>query len=223
MTDDDYSKGWFYPRYSKGRLHEPAASQLLLDNLTESSVFVDVGAHLGYFSMLAANKAHSVFAIEVLEFLIPRIHRNCVANHYDNVHTIYAAAGDAPGFITAPKIGGPTNKVGETGQNSLVPVIKLDDYFADVDGPMFLKIDTEGYEYQVLKGAAKILEKKPKLLIEVHKGMARFGFSRADMYDLLKGYGYSIYGLDHRRTEGNQREISIDEISQMNNTMIFCA
>ena len=222
MTDDNYSKQWFYPRYTKGRLHEPVATQLLMDHLTQDSVFIDVGAHLGYFSMLAASKAKSVYAIEVLEFLIPRIHRNCVANHYNNVFTIFAAAGDKPGFVSVPKVGGPNNKVGSSEHKSLVPVIRLDDYFADVTEPMILKIDTEGFEYQVLQGAARILERKPKMLIEVHRNMKNYGFTVADMYRLLKTYGYEIYSLEHRKSSGAQKECSLEEIVELNNAMILC-
>jgi FkbM family methyltransferase len=224
MTDDPYSRKWFYPRYAGGKLHEPAASRLLLDILTPENVFIDVGAHLGYFSILAAAKAKKVFAIEALEFLITKIHRNCVANHYTNFHTIYAAAGEKTGFVSVPKASGPKNKVDTKSQESLVPVIRLDDYFAAETAPLVLKIDTEGFEYQILSGAAKILEKKPKLLVEVHRGMRAFGHDRGKLYDLLKGYGYKISMIEHRKQDSDSgwNEVSREEMTQLNNVMVFC-
>ena len=64
------------------------------------------------------------------EALIGRIHRNVAANHLRNVHTIMAAAGDRTGFVTVPKSGTPSTGVKLAGSGNLVPMIRLDDYFA---------------------------------------------------------------------------------------------
>ena len=56
----------------------------------------------------------------------------------------------------------------QKGEKNLVKVdmVKLDSYFKIK--PTFIKIDVEGYEYEVLKGAKKILKTRPKLEIEIH-------------------------------------------------------
>ena len=225
LTDDSYSRGWFYPRYSGGKLHEPGASRYLMSVLDTNSVFVDVGAHLGYFSMLAAAKAKQVFAIEALEFLVERIHRNALANHYTNVNTILAAAGEAPGFVPMPKVGGPSNAIGKNPTAGLVPMMRLDDYFTGEHTPTILKIDTEGYEMQVLLGAKEILKKKPYLLIEVHKTMTDFDYTPADLHKFLTSYGYRISQIPHRvdstRTEHSLKEVRADDM-RLINSMIVC-
>lgn len=219
-TDDLYVRNWFYPRYRNGLLHEPQVSKYLCDQLDSNSVFVDVGAHVGYFSVIAALRARAVFAIEPQEFLIGRIHRNVVANHLTNVTTMHAAVGDTTGFAPIPKVGGPGTKIGES--NNLVPMIRLDDYFTDERSPTVIKIDTEGFEYQVLEGAKNILQTRPVLLVEVHAKMTEFGYNRQELWELLKSLGYSLRVGDHRKDVTEFVEVDADDIMKLSNQMLIC-
>ena len=220
-TDSDYPRRWFYPRYSDGRLHEPASTRYLLDNLTSESTFIDVGAHLGYFSVLAALKCRQVFAIEPMEFLVPLIHRNTVANHLSNVHIIYAAAGREAGFVTMDKIGGPGRTVGGEGK-SLVPVVRIDDYFSDmITAKDVIKIDVEGYEMNALAGARETLSARPKLMVEIHHKVEMFGHRREQVYDFLSDLGYTMRIAAHRG-DGDV-PLSRAEAVSSDNAMVFCS
>lgn len=221
LTDDTYSRHWFYPRYKNEKLHEPVASNFLMKTLTAESVFVDVGAHLGYFSILAGLKAKKVFAIEALEFLIPRIQRNVSANHLANVNTILAAAGDKPGFVPMPKVGGPGNAVGSKGAENLVPMIRLDDYFQDDLTPDIIKIDTEGFEYQVLQGAEQILKRRPTLLIEVHARMTAYGHDMGELFDLLTDGGYAMALCQHRVADSKAVSVTRERMFELDNAMLM--
>lgn len=225
LTDDRYSRNWFYPRYAGGKLHEPAASRYLMSIVEPDTVFVDVGAHLGYFSMLAAAKAKRVFAIEALEFLVERIHRNGLANHYSNVSTILAAAGEKTGFVPMPKVGRANNAVGKGDGTNLVPMIRLDDYFTGEHRPTVMKIDTEGYELQVLMGAREILKSKPRLLIEVHDTMTEFGHTPAELHQFLSSFGYRVSQIPHRAAgkslDKGLKEIRAEEMRNVN-SMVLC-
>ncbi len=220
LTDDRYSHDWFYPRYRGGRLHEPALTRHLFASLTPESVFLDVGAHLGYFSIIAALRAKAVFAIEPQEFLIGRIHSNASANHLDNVTLIHAAAGDAPGFAQVPKIGTPKTRLGAS--ENLVPMIRLDDYFTGEWQPTHVKIDTEGFEYHVLTGARGLLARRPTLYIEYHHGMTRFGPSGEDMWDFLHDHGYRIGAGNHRQPSGDFLDVPRDELQDHRGSMLVC-
>ena len=220
VTTDRYSHAWFYPRYANGALHEPNLTRLMFDSFNADSVFVDVGAHLGYFSIIAALKAQAVFAIEPQEFLIGRIHANISANHFSNVTLLHAAVGSAPGFANIPKIGNPTTRVGQS--DNLVPMIRLDDYFTGLHCPTHLKIDTEGFEFHVLSGARKILETRPTLFIEYHRGMERFGPSGEEMWDLLTAMGYSIGVGNHRRGNAGFNEVSRADLPKYAGAMLIC-
>ena len=208
VTADRYSHDWFYPRYSGGALHEPGLTRLMMSSLTPESVFVDVGAHLGYFSIIAALKARAVFAIEPQEFLIGRIHANAAANHLTNVTTLHAAAGDAPGFARIPKVGSPVTKNGDS--ENLVTMIRLDDYFTGAHQPTHLKIDTEGFEYHVLTGARRLLEARPVLFIEFHRGMERFGPGGVQLWDLLNELGYRVTVGNRQRPAWQKIVLDVD-------------
>ncbi|MEM9011270.1 MAG: FkbM family methyltransferase [Pseudomonadota bacterium] len=222
LTDDRYSRSWFYPRYLGGKLHEPFATRFLLNRLPKDGVFVDVGAHLGWFSLIAAAKARAVFALEALEFLIGRIHRNVAANHLSNVQILLAAAGAAPGFAPMPKTGGPGSEVSAEGVTSLVPMVRLDDYFTGEFAPDVVKIDTEGYEFHVLEGALRMLEKKPVLMVELHRKIEHFGKAREDVFDLLSDHGYRIHAASHRDPNAKLRQIARADVAQINDAMVFC-
>lgn len=219
-TDDPYIKSWFYPRYAGGKLHEPVASNFLIRDLDSKSVFVDVGAHLGYFSTIAALRAKLVFSIEPQEFLIGRIHQVISANHFRNVTIMHAAAGGEAGFANIPKVGRPSTKIG-TSEN-LVPMIRLDDYFHGDRLPTHIKIDTEGFEYHVLNGSRDILKSRPTLLIEIHNNMNEFGYSKEDLWDLLKSSKYKIFGAKHRNSNSNLRELDLSALKKLNNSMVIC-
>jgi len=220
MTDDRYSHGWFYPRYSGGGLHEPNLTKQLFSSLTSQSVFVDVGAHLGYFSIIAALRAKAVFAIEPQEFRIGRIHRNIAANHLGNVTLMHAAVGEETGFVQIPKVGAPTTKVGDS--TNLVPMIRLDDYFSNTIKPTHIKIDTEGFEYQVLNGGQKLLQSRPVLYIEFHRGMERFGHRGEAMWDMLDGLGYQISVGNHRHGNTGFVDVARDTLHHHEGAMLIC-
>ena len=69
-----------------------------------------------------------------------------------------------------------------------VDLVPLDDYAKEHNlYPTLIKIDVEGYEMEVLKGARHLLERRPKLAIEIHSpsDLARYGASAADLLKLL--------------------------------------
>ncbi|MEO1000152.1 MAG: FkbM family methyltransferase, partial [Pseudomonadota bacterium] len=199
-----------------------AGIRFLMRSLKRDSVFVDVGAHLGYFSVIAASVAAKVFAIEPLEFLIQRIHRNAMANHRDNVSTIFAAVGETPGLVAMPKTGSASSSLDNESQH-FVPMIRLDDYFAGDTLPTHLKIDTEGFEYQVLQGARRILESRPVILMEVHEAMDKFGHTRSDLYHLLADeLGYEVSYARHRARNAKFARANVDAMAKFNDMMIIC-
>ncbi|MEO1102129.1 MAG: FkbM family methyltransferase [Pseudomonadota bacterium] len=217
------TRRFFLPRYENGKLHEEGATRYILSALGPDSVFLDVGANLGWFSMAAAGVARTVYAVEAQEKMVQTVRRNADLNGYGNVHPIAAAAGDRPGFVTMPAEGKPGTSVNAAEAGYQVPVIRLDDYFAGDVVPDVIKIDVEGFELNVLRGAAALLAHRPKVAIELHRSMADFGAKPRDIFELLSDAGYKVLAGAHRKTNVVLEDLGAGSLREdFNNTMVFC-
>ena len=81
--------------------------------------------------------------------------------------------------------------------------------------PNFLKIDVEGLEVQVLRGAKKILATRPKLLLEVHVPELRnYGCSSNDVLEILKPLDYKMWLQVSQSPSGPYDGTPLDGISE---------
>ena len=158
---------------------------------------LDIGGHVGLWSM------HMVNDFDVVEVFEPTArHRECFPFNVssDNYNMYPVACGDKIGraSMLTPREGQTGNTVIIDGDD--VDIVVLDDYsFKDVD---FIKIDVEGYELNVVKGAEKtIKENKPVMVIEQKRDNAeRYGFKQTEASELLQSWGMIIkqnMGNDH--------------------------
>lgn len=160
---------------------------------------VDVGANIGYYLLLFEKYIGSegkVICIEPSVENLPELKKNIEINRFVNVKLFDVAIGMDDG-TTGLRVGINSGVVdlpdyGQAGKNQgayQVPLRKLDSLVTDkID---FLKIDVEGYEGQVLKGAQEILNRdKPILFLEIHPSIIpEFGFTVGQILDDLS----SIY------------------------------
>ncbi len=152
---------------------------------------VDVGAHVGSLSTLWADRFDEIWAFEPNWALASRLHRTVGPNTVVVAAACGAEAGPlqlrVPRHHGRPVASLGTLRPGGSGDGQLVPVVRLDDV---VPRPVdLLKIDVEGFEVEVLAGAAEILSDRPVVIIEceerhrpgspaeVHKLLAELGMS----------------------------------------------
>jgi FkbM family methyltransferase len=131
---------------------------------------VDVGANIGAFSLYQAMVKHaeSVIAFEPSPFVFPRLVKNVKNNGSMNVRTVNAAVGDKQGTLSFSEGQMSANsRVCESGSLK-VPCVTLDAELSDVPSIDILKIDTEGYETNVLRGASETLKKTKRIALELH-------------------------------------------------------
>jgi FkbM family methyltransferase len=201
--------------FAASELYEAETSQFLLSVLRPGDTFVDVGAHVGYFGLLAATVVGPegrVACFEPNAENYARLRENVVLNGYGNVRAFAAAATDHNGtmdlHVNLDNDGG--HALWDVGHHSFnqrsrgapsvreVEVVRLDSALA-ADGigtPRVLKIDAEGAELHVLRGAQQLLENDPIpfVICEVNRfGLQEMGSSETEMRSFMSDLGYQTF------------------------------
>jgi FkbM family methyltransferase len=188
---------------------------LVQERLPEIDVFIDVGANVGLFSCMARQAGARVLAVEPspqnLDFLL----KNLVVNGWSDVEVYPLALGNAAGITALFGDGTGASVVPRWSGTSdawqrLVPVSTLDLLLA-CRFPLerlMIKIDAEGYEYEILAGAGETLRRRPSpiwllevCLTEHHPGGVNPHF--AEIFECFWHAGYVARTADqHRRFVG---------------------
>ena len=190
---------------------EAYETQLILESLKPGMTFLDVGANIGYFTLLAADKVGEtgkVFAFEPEETNFKLLQKN-VASAKAQVVTFAKALSNVSGqttlYLSETNFG--DHQIYENMDEAskrpcqLIDVARGDDLLSAVPRVDFIKIDTQGAEYHVLSGLkASILRSLPgiKLLVEFWPhGLRRAGSSAHEVLDFLIALNLPMSIIDH--------------------------
>lgn len=153
------------------RNYEQYFDDALKSNIGQSDVVFDVGANVGFYTKSFARLSKKVFAIEPDPSTVEILKNNLVAEKVDeNVEIVNKALGSENGSLKfmSDRPGHVTNGIHKNG-NMEVEVITLDSLCKETGvWPDVVKIDVEGYEYEVLKGSYEALKNARVIGIEVH-------------------------------------------------------
>lgn len=199
---------------------EPEESAYLMDHLSEFDVFVDVGANIGFYSCLARKLGKFVVAIEPLPDNLKFLYNNLLINGWSDTEVFPLGLASQPGLV--PIFGGGTGASlvsgwadSTTAYRSQIPVSTLDHLLGNRFGGsrLFVKIDVEGAEYDLLRGASATLARRPwpTFLVEVcltehHPTSMHPNFR--DVFELFWRSGYEA------STIRPERSIGIDDVSR---------
>jgi FkbM family methyltransferase len=168
--------------------------EAMLSDLAPGDRMLDVGANLGFFTVFAARRCSSVFAIEPEPTAFERLSSNIALNLLSNVRTVNAALSDQTGrgFITRPESDRMIQDSHLAGSGHPIQLTRGDtlDY-----RPTVIKIDVEGHEIAVLDGLGERLQEVRLMLIEIHEGV-----SHAEVEARLRGFEikrWSRSGQEH--------------------------
>jgi FkbM family methyltransferase len=176
---------------------EPEQTESMHRELNEGDVFFDIGANVGYYSILASKlvgKDGSVIACEPVIRNLAFLQQHVVLNKAENVRILAFACSSENG--TARFSLGPNSAMGQLTRGGeadvLVPTLTLDTIAQEMDLlPDVLKIDVEGAEFGVLQGAMEILKRrKPTIFLSTHSIELREA-----CLNLLKEIGYKTEPL----------------------------
>lgn len=202
--------------FEAGHMYEEETARLLAETLRTGDTFVDVGAHVGYFSMLAASIVGAegrVVAFEPEAGNFARLREHVGLNAFGHVHTVPAAVageeGTAEFWVNADNDGG--HALWDVGQHDFnarsrqqpqrraVPVTTLDGQLGELDGRRVrvIKVDAEGCEELVLRGGERVLRRdRPDVICEINEfGLQRMGSGEERLRAYLRGLGYETYAL----------------------------
>jgi FkbM family methyltransferase len=172
-------------------------------------VFVDIGSNLGWYSLLAKslNSRSTVFAFEPMNSVREKLRQNLEQNGYYDIHVESCALGVAS---DTAKIWSYSDN---NGMHTLYPVkdwgaepsqevrIEVLDRYADLickqQLPILVKLDVEGSEVNVLRGATLLLKgNNLEMIVEINETMLiTAGTSAEEVFTFLKSFGFSGYWI----------------------------
>lgn len=179
---------------------EPEVQRALVEHLRAGMTVYDIGANIGFFSLLAARLVGSegrVIAFEADPDVAARLRENAARNGFSWItveeKAVWSETGDVR-FARSDPAASPDFGLGHVqtdgaAKNSIgVAAVSLDKYAERAPAPDFVKCDVEGAEAEVVRGARRLLAKKrPGVLCELHceenrrilgEEFARLGYNR---------------------------------------------
>ncbi|MDF5714040.1 MAG: FkbM family methyltransferase, partial [Rhizonema sp. NSF051] len=186
-------------------LYEYDEMNFLLRYLRDEDSFLDVGANVGVYTLIAATiiKNGSIYSFEALPKNFARLEENLKINQFEQVKpyaiavsdmigttALNLAEGDSMPFITSTA----------TDNTITVPTDTLDNLFQNhsLANLTLAKMDIEGAEILAIKGATYMLkQQRPYVwILEINDAVNNFGHQKQDVVDLLQDYGYGLYRYD---------------------------
>ncbi len=192
-------------------IREGVSTKWLLSHIGSSDVFYDIGANLGYYTVIVAKKASKVVSFEPYSKSFNLLKRNVELNNLTNVELFNFGLGDKNDerMLYVPYKKNLASFYGELCSDKnvvskeLVRLFSLDYFMEHSDNlsPTWIKMDIEGYEYFVIKGAVNTLKMyKPRLFVELHPKI----LGRPRLKELLKilldlGYKIDNFVLENQK------------------------
>jgi FkbM family methyltransferase len=217
----------FISRYCLQGGFEADETRFVQNFLEADFCFIDVGANIGWFTLLAARlvgEKGRVIAFEPRPDLFARLAMSATENSFNQIEAHQVALGQETGKmpiackVAAANPGGtwsiPNERlratIDETYEQFEVDVCRLDDF--DIDRCDLLKIDIEGAEYLALKGGSRFLsELRPLILSEINPIPLNNVSEVSPIYYLnfIREFGYRAHRIEQGRIG---REITDDEV-----------
>lgn len=184
--------GYDFNIYLNPYFHEYDITQLIFRSLLPGDTFLDVGAHGGLYTIIAGVKvkeAGKVLSFEPNPLNLNFLRLNIKINGLNNVDVVPKAAGDKSGTVKL------YYSVRETALTSVIRMGKkmikvesttIDEAAEKLDSVKIMKVDTEGYDWNVLKGALETLRKTRFVIVEQNN---------SDIRKLLSSTGFHMSTL----------------------------
>ena len=193
-----------------GGVYEPHVVKKINEYLEQGDTFLDIGANLGYFTLMASHlvgQEGKVIAFEPVTEIYKYIAKNIEINSLTNVtlykYGLWSEKVEKTFGVPEKAFGGahviPDGRYGRTNAfQESIQCQRLDDIFS---GPVkLIKMDIEGSEPYALQGMTRTVEKwRPIILCEMNRAILRnhFGLDADIYWKIFSSFGYSLYFDEH--------------------------
>jgi FkbM family methyltransferase len=197
-------------------LHEFEDMAFLLHLLRDDDLFIDIGANIGSYTILASAEAGATtIAIEPIPQTFEYLKQNIALNNInDKAKALNIGLGKQEGILKFTKHHDTGNHVATNADTDTTDVaVNTLDSILNAKSPLLLKIDVEGFETEVLKGAAKTLTAPglKAVIIELNGAGDKYGFSDDDIHLLLLANGFRVMRYNPFKRELRDAERSFEQ------------
>lgn len=213
MTNQKTPFGFYFlgsPAMQDGSF-EPDEVEIIKNELKDKKVFVDIGANVGYFTCLANAIGAKTISIEPLQDNLNILFSNLQNNNWNEAEVFPLGLGTKPGIVDLYGENTGASVISNwAGSSALlkrsIAISTLDIVLGDrfKEEKLFIKMDVEGYEYEVLLGAASIIARavRPTWLIEIcftehfPEGINPY---YSEIFNLFWNSGYQAFTADQEQ------------------------
>lgn len=186
--------------------YEFEKQQVFIEIIQHGDVVYDIGAHVGFYTLLSSQLVGSEGHVVAFEPFPPNaqfLNRHLSYNRIDNVTVIEKAVSDQQGKLTFETVQG--SSMGhlathtKTASSIMVDVVALDQFIAEAQLPLpnVLKVDIEGAEYDFLRGASQLLSSRAITMFLATHGQE----VHTKCLSLLHDLGYQLSSLEDKPLE----------------------
>ena len=218
LDTNKYSQKIMWDYLANNQVYEPETFQFFSNALKDGDCFIDIGAHIGYFSLFASlmvGNEGQVFSFEPEASNYLHLNTHIAENNLNNIQAANAALGTKSRkgqlFVNLDNDGGHAlwnvglhdfNKKSRANQTTKdINILSLDDVFRDreLNSLRLIKINTEGAEHDVLRGGIDTIKKYnyPYIICEINRfGLQQMGTSEDALRRFVYELGYNTYLLN---------------------------
>ncbi len=182
-------------------LHEFPESIFLLHFLRPEDTFLDIGANVGHYSLLASGikKSRSI-AVEPVPATFAKLEKQIAINNLqDKIRAINIGVGNNSGSLHFSTNKGTMNRVVAPGyKNAVMVPVQTIDSLVENEIVSLIKIDVEGYEKFALEGATATLENENlrAVIIEINFSNSFYGVENPEIVAIFQSHGFSPFTYD---------------------------
>ncbi len=166
--------------------------------IKEDDTVIDIGAHIGIFSVQAGSQAKRIIAFEPFRENYDILRKNILLNNIKNITTVNLGVSGKRGKrrIYFDKTNSSCNSICIKSDNSAeIRCITLEDVFRNykINRCNYLKIDCEGAEYEILFNTPdKIFERIDRIALEYHDDFMESEYTYKDLQKFLEKKGFAV-------------------------------